>query len=636
MTTQLTRRHVLCGTGRVPEVSSHSTTTLLKLLALCLAAGSCISAVRAQGAKQTERPSVLFLNIDDWNDWNSVLKGHPQAVTPNIKRLAERGVVFSNAICSSPTCFPSRSAIFTGIHPARSGNIVNDNAIHPWRFYAQKAITLPRLLSSHGWKSVGIGKNFHNGDRGEFDEYISRNKPLRQKPGSGINLNPSGRWGVAAVPTAQMPDHIAVSHGIEKLTTVNDPLFLSLGIYRPHVPWVVPQEYFDLYPLDEVQFPERRTDDLGDLPERFRLLAHLEAKFGKGYNRMLAEKGYDKQFVRAYLACVTFADEQVGRILDAWDASPHSRNGYVVLWSDHGYNLGEKEAWSKMKPWYDSAHCNLIIAGPGIPTSEVCDKAVSLQDLYPTLVDLLKVPPPPQPIDGNSLTPLLKKPDADWDKPVVMSSESDGIRWDVVLDNDYRMTRLITGETELYQLTDDPHEFNNLAMAPEYASVIKRLSRHLTFSYPEIPEDGWIEAEATPCQTSSDYRLRGNCHFPQPFPGASGGKIICADLNAGKGSYLDLVVEVSTPGTYSLGATLSVGDSCSVLVDDVEDKAAQADTGYSMISVGTISAGNNKLEDIHIGTVSFDRPGLKLVRIQSNVRKQQLQIDRIQLRKKSS
>ena len=351
---------------------------------------------------------------------------------------------------------------------------------------------------------------------------------------------------------------------------------------------------------------------------------------------MLAEKGYDKQFVRAYLACVTFADEQVGRILDAWDASPHSRNGYVVLWSDHGYNLGEKEAWSKMKPWYDSAHCNLIIAGPGIPTSEVCDKAVSLQDLYPTLVDLLKVPPPPQPIDGNSLTPLLKKPDADWDKPVVMSSESDGIRWDVVLDNDYRMTRLITGETELYQLTDDPHEFNNLAMAPEYASVIKRLSRHLTFSYPEIPEDGWIEAEATPCQTSSDYRLRGNCHFPQPFPGASGGKIICADLNAGKGSYLDLVVEVSTPGTYSLGATLSVGDSCSVLVDDVEDKAAQADTGYSMISVGTISAGNNKLEDIHIGTVSFDRPGLKLVRIQSNVRKQQLQIDRIQLRKKSS
>ena len=271
-----------------------STARTLRQFVLCLVAyTSFVQVASAERQIRAKRPSVLFLNIDDWNDWNEVLKGHPQAITPNIKRLAERGVVFSNAICSSPTCFPSRSAIFTGIHPARSGNIVNDNSIHPWRFYAQKAITLPKHLSSHGWQSVGIGKNFHNRDRGEFDEYISRNKSPRQKPGSGINLNPSGRWGVASVPTAQMPDYIAVSHGIEKLTTVNAPLFLSLGIYRPHVPWVVPQEYFDLYPLDGVQFPERRADDLDDLPERFKLLAHLEAKFGKGYNQKLAEKGYD-------------------------------------------------------------------------------------------------------------------------------------------------------------------------------------------------------------------------------------------------------------------------------------------------------------------------------------------------------
>ncbi len=152
---------------------------------------------------------------------------------------------------------------------------------------------------------------------------------------------------------------------------------------------------------------------------------------------MLAAKGYDRQFVRAYLACVTFADEQLGRILDAWDASPHSKNGYIVLWSDHGYNLGEKGGWSKMKPWYDSAHSNLIIAGPGIQKAAICKKAVSLQDLYPTLVDLLKIPSPPQSIDGNSLVPLLKNPEANWDKPVVMSSETDGIRYDVVLDNDF-------------------------------------------------------------------------------------------------------------------------------------------------------------------------------------------------------
>jgi len=591
-----------------------------------------VANVSLSQAADADRPSVLFLNIDDWNDWNEVLEGHPQAITPNLKRLAERGMTFSNAICSSPTCFPSRSAIFTGIHPARSGNIVNDNGIHPWRFYAGDAVTLPKHLSNHGWKSIGIGKNFHKGDRDEFDDYIGRNREIPAIKGSGIKLNASGVWGVSSVPTGEMPDSIAVSQGIEKLSTIDDPLFLSLGIYRPHVPWVVPREYFDLYPLDEVQLPKHRTGDLDDLPERFHLLAHLEAKFGKGYHQMLEEKGYDKQFVRAYLACVTFADEQVGRILDAWDASPHANNGYIVLWSDHGYNLGEKEAWSKMKPWYDSARCNLIIAGPGIPEGITCDKAVSLQDLYPTLVELLQLTPPSPSLDGNTLVALLNDPQSEWDHPVVMSSETDGIRYDVVLDNDYRMTRLITGETELYKLTSDPHEFDNLATNPEYTSVIERLSKYLTFRYPGIPEDGWIEAEDTPRQTSSDFKLRGNCHFPQTLPSASGGQVIGANLHAGKGSYLEFVVDIETAGTYSLGATLSVGASCIVLVDDVVDDAAQADSGYAMQTVSTVEP-TGELKDITFGSVPFDQPGLKLIRLMSNVRKQQLKIDRLRIRK---
>lgn len=608
-----------------------------RLFVLCLAVPSLVLVAQDQGAQQADRPSVLFLNIDDWNDWNEVLQGHPQAITPNIKRLAERGVVFSNAICSSPTCFPSRSAIFTGIHPARSGNIVNDNGIHSWRLYAGDAVTLPKHLSAQGWKTIGIGKNFHKGDRGEFDEYIGKKGGrLKQVPGSGINLNPSGHWGVADLPSTKMPDYIAVSHGIEKLTTVTEPLFLSLGIYRPHVPWVVPQKYFDLYPLEKVQLPERRADDMDDLPERFKLLAHLEAKFGLGYNDMLAKKGYDRQFVRAYLACVTFADEQVGRILDAWDASPHSKNGYIVLWSDHGYNLGEKEGWSKMKPWYDSARCNLIIAGPGIEKGAVCKKAISLQDLYPTLIDLLEIPSPPKKIDGNSLVPLLKNPNADWVKAVVMSSETDGIRYDVVLDNDYRMTRLITGETELYHLANDPHEFTNLAFNPDYAPVIDRLSKHLSFTYPEIPEDGWIEAEAIPSQTSSDFKLRGNCHYRRSDTEASGGQLLCAELRAGKGSYLDLVLEVTTAGTYQLGATLSAGGGCEVFVDDIVDDAAQADTGYRMTTVGRVKPGPDELEDNIIGTVTFDSPGLKLLRFQSLVPKQQLRLDRILLKPQSS
>ena len=579
------------------------------------------------------KPSVLMINVDDWNDWNEVLQGHTQAITPNIKRLAKRGVVFSNAICASPTCFPSRTSLFSGIHPARSGNIVNDNSMHPWRFYVPDATTLPKHLSHNGWKSIGIAKNFHGGDAAEFDEYLRKGKEPKKVPGLGIRLNPSGTWGVAAVPTTQMPDYIAASQGIERINKVKEPLFLSLGIYRPHVPWVVPQKYFDKYPAGKVQFAERLADDLEDLPERFKTLAHLEAKFGKGYNDMLAENGYDRQFVRAYLACVTFADEQLGRILDAWDASPHSKNGYIVLWSDHGYNLGEKGGWSKMKPWYDSAHSNLIIAGPGTQKAAICKKAVSLQDLYPTLVDLLKIPSPPQSIDGNSLVPLLQNPEANWDKPVVMSSETDGIRYDVVLDNDFRMTRLVTGETELYHLAKDPHEFNNLAGDSQYDPVIKRLSEYLTFRYPTFTAGEWIEAEDIPRQTSSDFKLRGNCHFHKEHPKASGGQVLTAELRAGTGSYLDFVLHVPNCGTYSLAATLSVQGSCTVFVDDVVDDAAQADTGYPMKTAGWLEPTDDQLKDVSIGSITFDQPGLKIIRILTNVPKQRIQIDRVQFLK---
>ncbi len=608
----------------------HSLAILLLAVFWLGGGGACLRADNLQ------RPSILFLNIDDWNDWNTVLDGHPQAITPNIQRLAERGVTFTNAICSSPTCFPSRSAVFTGIHPARSGNIVNDNGIRPWRFYAGDAVTLPKHLSAQGWTSIGIAKNFHKGDKTEFDTYIPRAGRPKQVPGMGLNLNPSGHWGVSADPVTEMADYVAVSHGIETLDSINDSLFLSLGIYRPHVPWVVPQEYFDRYPLEAIQLPEFQPNDLDDLPQRFRPLAHLEAKFGPGYHDGLVKKGHDKQFIRAYLACVTFADEQIGRLLDAWDASPHGDDGYIVLWSDHGYNLGEKQAWSKMKPWYDSAHCNLIVAGPGIPEGATCDKAVSLQDLYPTLVELLQLPKPSQTLDGNSLVPLLNDPQSEWDRPVVMSSETDGIRYDVVLDNDYRMTRLITGETELYHLITDPHEFTNLADDPKYAPVIDRLSQHLTFTYPEIPENGWIEAEAIPTQTSSDFKLRGNCHYRRSDPEASGDQLLFAELRAGKGSYLDLVLDVPAAGSYKLGATLSIDGPCEVFVDDVVDDAAQADTGYPMTTAVTVKPGSKKLKDHRIGTVTFDAPGLKILRFQSLVPKQQLRLDRILLKPQAS
>ena len=585
--------------------------------------------------EDTKRPSVLLINVDDWNDWNSVLKGHSQAITPNIERFAKKGVTFSNAICASPSCVPSRPALFTGIAPSRSGNISNDSGKRPWRFYAGPVtITIPKLFSQNGWASIGIAKNFHRGDVPEFDTYIPPFKTPKKLKKVGLNLNSSAIWDIADMPVSEMGDYKAASAAIKTIDSHEGPLLLSVGIYRPHVPWIVPQAYFDMYPPETLKLSERRVKDLDDLPERLKLVAGLEAKFGKGYHEKLVEKGYDKQFVRAYLASVTFADEQVGRILDAWYASPYAETGYVVLWRDHGYMLGEKNAWSKIKPWYDSSHSNFMVAGPGLPKDAVCGKAVSLLDLYPTLVELLDLPKPPQKLDGNSLVPLLNNPDAEWDRPVRMTSQMDGVFFESILSNDFRMTRLATGETELYKLANDPHEFTNLAENPKYAEVVEVLEKHLSFSYPEIPADGWMEAEEIPAQTSADYQLRGNCHYTLADKEASEERLVSALLYAGAGSYIEFIIDLPTSGTYHLEGTLAMGGTCSVLVDDVRNDAAQADAGYPMKRIGTLKP-SKKLTDVSIGEVRFEQPGLKIIRFVTE-KKQEVKFDRLRLFKDSS
>ena len=356
----------------------------------------------------------------------------------------------------------------------------------------------------------------------------------------------------------------------------------------------------------------------------------FEAKFGKRYHKKLVTKGYDRQFVRAYLASISFADEQVGRILDAWYASPHAKTGYVVLWSDHGYMLGEKGAWSKIKPWYDSSRCNFIIAGSGLPRGSVCNKSVSLLDLYPTLIELIGLPKPPQKLNGISLVPLLKNPNADWNRPVRMTSQMDGVFFESILDNDFRMTRLATGETELYKLTNDPHEFKNLASNPEYNPIIKKLEKHLSFGYPEIPADDWVEAESIPAQTSADFRKRENTHYPRSDKDASGGKVICANFQKGPGSYIEFILDVPQAGTYQVGATIAGNGNYSVKVDDVKNDAAQANARYPMKMIGSFEAPPSYAY-AKFGVAEFDKPGLKILRINSTIPKQKLSLDRVHI-----
>jgi len=194
------------------------------------------------------------------------------------------------------------------------------------------------------------------------------------------------------------------------------------------------------------------------------------------------------------------------------------------------------------------------------------------------------------------------------------------------------MTRLITGETELYKLASDPHEFTNLAQNPEYAPIIEKLEKHLSFRYPEIPSDGWIEAESIPAQTSADYKLRGNCHYTKAHSSASGGSVVCADIRGGKGSYIEFVVNIDNPGDYELSVDASAQGECILLTAPVVDDAKQADAGYPMKKLLDISKGKS-IKTLSAGTVTFDKAGLHLLRFSSKVKKQLLVVDRIQIRK---
>lgn len=581
-----------------------------------------------------KKPSVLFINIDDLNDWNSVLQGHPQAQTPNLKRFAKMSMTFSNAICSSPVCFSSRMAIFTGLHPSRTGVTGNDHWMHPWRSYVPGVATLPKYLKQHGWETVGVAKNFHGGDKQEFDLYFQKEKDISPIKRYTMPGHSSRYWGVANGSVTEMSDYKAVSHGIKMIQSVTSPLFLSIGIYKPHLPWVVPQKYYDLFPLEKVQLPAIKDDDLEGLEDRFKSLAHNEAVFGPDFNQQIIRNGNAKQMVQAYLASIAFADEQLGRLLDAWEISSHSKNGYIVLWSDHGYMLGEKEAWSKMKPWYDSSHVNLVFSGPGISRNTFCNKAVSLQDLYPTLLDLLNLPLTQHQLDGNSLKPLLKNPERDWDRPVVMSHETGGIRYDVVLDNRFRMTKLITGETELYDLAADPHEWNNLVNEERYTQVLKKLEKHLTFRYPKLNDSGWHEAESVPSQTSGDFQERKNCHFYLSRKFASGEKVVCADLRGGVNNYIDFVIEIKNIGEYGIGFEMSAEAPGKIFLARVVNDQRQADSGYPMHKLTSFSKSTKGRFDLFENEYRFDQTGLYLLRISSDVGKQRIEIDRLFLKSK--
>jgi arylsulfatase A-like enzyme len=448
--------------------------TALKGTAYALAASGIRGAVVAkEGAAGFPRPNVLFIAIDDLNDWIGCLAGHPDTRTPNIDRLARRGVLFTHAYCSAPACNPSRASLLTGILPSTSGVYHNDQ---PWRPVMPKAITLPQHFMAHGYHVVGRGKIFHGAypDPTSWHEYIARG-PDPMPPGRPLNGIPKTAhfdWGPVDVSDEEMDDVKVVKWAINYLNRKHDrPFFLGCGLFRPHLPWYVPRKYFDMYPPEKVTLPNVKEDDLDDVPPVGRQMARPQ-----GDHRKVVETNNWRKAVSAYLACIRFTDTNVGRLLDSLDRSPYASNTVIVLWGDHGWHLGEKLHWRKFALWEEATHAPLIVADPRLGKAATqCERTVSFIDIYPTLVELCGLSPIKE-LEGVSLAPLLKKPSAPWERPALTTH---GRNNHSVRSERWRYIRYRDGTEELYDHANDPLEWTNLAGKPEFAEVKEKLAHWL-------------------------------------------------------------------------------------------------------------------------------------------------------------
>lgn len=471
---------------------------------LCLffvpAGVSSLSAGNGTAAKEKPRPNVLFLAVDDMKDWVNCLGGYEGTVhTPNIDRLAKRGMLFTNAHCPSPKCAPSRAAIMTGLRPSTTG--LYDNG-HWWLPNLPDVVTIPVHFRNHGYRVVGAGKIFHhtagNNPPNQWDDFFRltfRNDPWFRSvklnyPWSKSGPYPEGfpfssvkglghenDWGSLDIPDKDYDDALSAGYAIRFLKQKQDrPFFLACGIYRPHLPWYVPQKFFDLYSLDEIRLPEVRDNDLDDVPEEGRKLAETR----RSDLELIRDAGRWKHAVRAYLASISYADEQLGRVLDALDASPYAANTIIALWSDHGWHLGEKTHWHKSTLWEEATRVPLIISAPGHQPG-VCDRPVSLLNLYPTLSELCGL----EPIkfhDGVSIVPLLRDPQSKWNRPAVIEFRYGNA---AVRSDRYRYIRYHDGGEELYDHETDPYEWKNLAASAGHAAIKTELAGWITKQWAE-------------------------------------------------------------------------------------------------------------------------------------------------------
>ncbi|MCV9389267.1 sulfatase-like hydrolase/transferase [Reichenbachiella ulvae] len=455
-----------------------------------------------------QKKNVLFIAIDDLNDWTGAFGGNPQSITPNLDALANKGVAFQNAYCASPVCNPSRTAILTGRRPHATGLVNNDggrNFREDDQQWVRELITMPEYFSSQGYESVAQGKIFHKHDSNpEVWDVLG---PGGQGAAGGVNDEVAGiSWGYS--PNEKLEetgDWKSADYGAQYLAKNHDkPFFLAIGLFRPHLPFRAPKEFFDLFDPDTLNIPAGyKANDLQDA-------------YSRGSNNKLSEvqaAGKWKEVIRAYLACIAFADANLGHLIDALDDSQYADNTIVVLWGDHGWHLGEKEHFQKFTLWERAIKTPLIIYDPSKGSGNSF-YPVSLQDLYPTLVSLAGIEQPDFEVRGRDLTPLLEDPDReDWCGAALTSySTGHSIR-----SNQFRYTLYNNGEEELYDHKNDPWEWENLANHSDLADQKQQMAEALN-QMKEFEESPFEQCESVvvrDSQTSEGIKLGINMEYQE-------------------------------------------------------------------------------------------------------------------------
>ncbi|MCW0484243.1 sulfatase [Gaoshiqia sediminis] len=439
---------------------------------------------------QKKPTNVLLIVIDDLNDYPQVLYDYPGLKTPNLTKFAETGVIFKHAYCAAPVCNPSRAAFLSGMAPYKTGVYDNNYTIENSPAIMESEF-LPEHFKKNGYTTFTRGKIFHtipgkaryeamwdiDGGKGNygpqpetshFPDTIKMAKMFDYQPWEG--------------PESDHPDNITAEMTIEQLQKDHDkPFFLACGFYKPHNPWTAPKRFFDMYPLETQQMPPVNENDLDDLPE----LAKKWASGPVDYYNILKRTGQYASIVRSYLACISFLDYNFGRVLDALEKSNYRDNTIVVVVADNGFHMGEKLHFAKYALWEKTTHILCMWRVPGMTKTNVeCQRPVNLLDLYPTLDELCNLPSPSQKLDGRSIVPLLKDPDAKWEYPSVTTYLKDNY---AIRDERYRYIQYHDGTSELYDHESDKNEYNNLMKSDpdKYGDVVERLKKY-------IPDDSVV------------------------------------------------------------------------------------------------------------------------------------------------